>query len=247
LTLPIDDGRIAAGQLWELGQAAMRHGQPDAAIDYYQRSLQANAAYSSSHLSLAAAYMEKQDPASASVHLAIYLEANPEQTAVRVRYAELLLRLKRRQDASAQFERTVADAQGGDESAHRDLISCHSRLASMAEEDNDAYGEHLNRGVGLFLLAGQRRYLSEANEELPVESLLIKAAAELTHARLQKPGEARPCWYLYLAWSQLGQRQPALCRLREAASTAPFSALTPTERRELEAAHSRLLQETTRR
>ena len=65
------------------------------------------------------------------------------------------------------------------------------------------------------------------------EGLLCKAAAELTLANLERPDEARPCWYLYLAWSQLGQRQLALCRLLQADSAAPFTYLTPAEQRNL--------------
>jgi hypothetical protein len=52
-------------------------------------------------------------------------------------------------------------------------------------------------------------------------------------ARLQAPDQARPCWYLYEVWSRLAQRQPALRHLREADMAAPFSYLTPAEKRNL--------------
>jgi tetratricopeptide (TPR) repeat protein len=222
----------------------MRLGHADDAIDFYLRSLQADAGYSSSHLSLAAAYMEKRHLADACVHLGLYLEVNPEQTAVRVRYAELLSRLKRCKDAIGQFQRAIADAQEQCDSTDRDLILCHSRLVSIAEESNDSYAEHLHRGIGLFLLAGRRGALPDPSGPLAQQGLLIQAAAELTRAHLQKSREARPCWYLYLTWSQLGQRQPARCRLTEAAELAPFSDLTPAERRDLEWAFANRRMET---
>jgi tetratricopeptide (TPR) repeat protein len=153
---------------------------------------------------------------------------------VRVRYAELLLRLKRCKDAIGQFQRAIADAQEQCDPTARDLILCHGRLVSISEENHDSYAEHLHRGMGLFHLAGTRGTLPDPCGSLAQEGLLIQAAAELTRAHLQKSREARPCWYLYLTWSQLGQRQPALCRLTEAAELAPFSDLTPVERRDLE-------------
>jgi tetratricopeptide (TPR) repeat protein len=229
-----DEAVASASLLWRQGQEAMRAGHTDDAIDLYLRSLHADAAYSSSHLSLAAALMEKQQLPDASAHLGLYLEANPEQTAVRVRYAELLLRLKRAKDAAAQFERAIADGQEKGDSFAQDLVLCHSRLVSISEDSDDSYAEHLHRGIGLFLLANRRRAISDSEEVLSQQGLLVKSAAELTRASLLKRGESQPCWYLYLVWSQLGQRQPAQCRLKQASALAPFSFLTPAERHDLE-------------
>ena len=85
--------------------------------------------------------------------------------------------------------------------------------------------------------------MPEPEGELPVEGLLCKAAGELTLARLERPDEARPCWYLYEVWSHLAQRQSALRWLREADAAAPFSYLTPNEQRRLSLAHQRNLTE----
>ena len=153
------------------------------------------------------------------------MEGNPGQLLNRARYAELLLKLHRLPEARTQFEQLVCDGQGQSGSEHLDLIHCHGRLMEIAEESDDRYNEHLHRGIGLFLLA--RRGALE--EDFPAEGLLCKAAAELTLAHLQRPEEARPCWYLYEVWSRLGQRQPALRRLREAEAAAPFSCLSPSE------------------
>jgi hypothetical protein len=103
----------------------------------------------------------------------------------------------------------------------------------IAEASADAYSEHLHRGIALWLLARRRAAMADPESDLPVESLLCKAAAELTLASLEQPHEARPSLYLYQVWSHLGQQQPALCRLRQAEDAAPFSYLTPAEQRTL--------------
>lgn len=229
----------SASTQWELGQAAMRQGKTDEAIAWYEQSLTADPTLTRNHLSLAAAYLQKSNPDSACVHLAQYVDANPHELLIRARYAELLVRLHRLPEARAQFEQLVCDAQAHSGPGAADLVHCHSRLMEIAEETKDAYDEHLHRGIGLFLLARKRETLPDAEEGLPAESLLCKAAAELTLAWLQRPDEARPTWYLYEVWSRLGQRQPALCRLREAEETAPFSFLTPTERCSLHLAYQR--------
>src|SRR5262249_35092605 len=153
----------------------------------------------------------------ASVHLAQYVEAHPEQLVIRARYAELLLRLHRLPEARSEFERFVADAQDEGGAAADHAIHCHSRLMEIAAECDDAYGERLHRGIGLYLLARERESLLDAEEELPVEGLLCKAAAELTLARMECADEARACWYLYEVWQRLGQQRPARRWLRESA------------------------------
>ena len=186
------------------------------------------------HLSLAAACLEKGEPASAEPHLAKYVTAFPDHHVVRAHWAELLLRLKRRPEARAQFERFVADIQDVPELASKHLIHCHSRLMEIAEAEGDDYAEHLHRGIGLFLLARERAALGDPDEgALTVEGVLCKAAGELTVARVRRRDEARPSWYLYEVWTCLDRRGQALRHLREADDAAPFSDLTPTERRQL--------------
>jgi tetratricopeptide (TPR) repeat protein len=227
----------SARQLWVRGQEAMRQGRPDEASKYYEQSLAADEGQKRTHLSLAAAYVERGDAAGAEAHLAQYLAAFPEHHVVRAHHAELLLRLHRAQEAREQFERFVAAAQDDPALAAKHLVHCHSRLMEIAEAEGDEYAEHLNRGIGLYLLACERAGLPDPEDgELSVESVLCKAAGELTMARVARRDEARPCWYLYEVWSRLGQRQPALRHLREADATAPFSYLTPAEQRDLELA-----------
>jgi hypothetical protein len=236
LTSPPAD-ELAAGQFWEQGQEAMRHGQPDMAIVCYQKSLAADPQMVVNELSLAVAYLEKKDTSTACFHLAVYVDARPEEFNIRARYAELLTRTPRLQDAREQFEQSVACAQDQAKPAVNQMLHFHGRLVELAEQAEDAYAEHLHRGIGLYWLARKRDALPELEGVLPTEGLLCKAAAELTLAQVERPDEARPSWYLYMVWNQLGQRQPALCQLRQAENAAAFTYLTPAEQRALASAY----------
>jgi tetratricopeptide (TPR) repeat protein len=232
--LPASAETPSAVRLWEDGQAAMRQGRTDDAIRCYEESLRANPNLARNHLSLAAAHLQVGDESRACPHLAQYVAAQPEHVIVRLRYADLLLRMHQPRAARAEFERFDADAQDHDEVETRHLIHCHSRLMEVAEQEGDDYAEHLHRGIGLFFLARERDGLEDPDGPLSTEGLLCKAAAELTVARALQPAEARPCWYLAQVWSRLAQQQPARRWLRAADAAAPFSYLTPAEQRALQ-------------
>jgi hypothetical protein len=112
------------------------------------------------------------------------------------------------------------------------LVDCQSKLIEIAVAEKDEYREHLHRGIGLYFLARQ------AGDDGTVthEGLLCQAAGELGAARLECPDEARPCWYLHLVWQELGQQHPAMRWLRAAEEAAPFTHLTPYEKRSLDLA-----------
>ena len=175
-------------------------------------------------------------PARSAPTSANYLQAKPDAMDVRMQYAEILAGLKKYAEANQEFEEFLAVAQDCKQSVAATIVHAHRRLMEMAEEANDPYREHLHRGIGLYLLAYRRAQLSAEDEELPAEALLCKAAAELTLANECNPDEARACWYLFEVWSQLGQRHPALARLRQARSRAAFSYMTPAESRCLQLA-----------
>lgn len=185
------------------------------------------------HLALAVSHLRQGQLAQARPHLAVYVAAHPEHLLLRVRYAELLYRLEQYVEAKKEYQRFVADAQEEGEKFIRQLIQCQGRLMAIAEAEEDRYGEHLHRGIGLFLLACQRSRLPDPEDELSVESLLCKAAGELVLAHAIRTQEAQPCWYLYRVWSQLGQQRQARRWLREAETATPYSYLTPTEQRGL--------------
>jgi hypothetical protein len=222
-----------ARRLWEQGQQALRMGQPDKAMACYRQSLALDPRFAQAHLSLAATHLEIGDDAGACAHLARYVEACPDQIMVRGHYAELLFRLKQVPEARAQFERYVIDAQEDGGPVANNLLHCHSRLMEIAELIEDEYLEHLHRGIGLILLARTRAAIAKGEHDPTQESLLCKAAGELTLAHRERPDEAEPCLYLYQCWSALAQRQQAARWLSLADAAAPFSFLSPAEERSL--------------
>ncbi len=231
--LAANEAPPAAETLWQQGQEAMRQGRPAEAVACYEQSLIRAPELTRNYLSLAAAYLELGSSANACTQLGRYVVAHPEDTQARTEYAELLARVGKVGRARAEYERCVADAQAEGAAAASLLIRCHSRLMEMAEALEDAYAEHLHRGIGLYLLARESEDLAEAEAALPSEGLFCKAAGELTLALEERPDEARPNWYLYAVWTRLGQRPLAQRSLRDAGEAAPFSYLTPVEQRGL--------------
>jgi tetratricopeptide (TPR) repeat protein len=221
-------------QRWQLGQESLRNGNADAAIDLYRESLKLDPGLSRNYLSLAAAYSAKGDDNQSLKHLTLYLDKEPDHVQARCHFAEMLLRLGRKDAAQRQFERCAADLQDRSDIGGDKLLHCQSRLMELAEAAQDEYGEHLHRGIGLYLLACERGELPEPDGELAVESLLFRAVDELRAALDERPDEARPCWYLHKAWSRLVQQHPATRWLHAAEDAAPLSFLTAAERRELQ-------------
>jgi tetratricopeptide (TPR) repeat protein len=220
-------------RLWERGQEALRDGRVDEAIRCYGESLRLEPGLARNFLSLAAAHVARGEQTQAADWLGRYVSAQPDHHVVRLHYAEMLLRLDKMPEGRAQIERFIADVQDRPALADSHLLDCHTKLIRLAESNGDEYGEHLHRGIGLYLLACQRAELAEQDDGLPTEALLCRAAAELARAWRQNPAEARPCWYLHVVWSRLAQHQPAARWLRAAEAAAPFSYLTPAEKRGL--------------
>ncbi|HWY88609.1 MAG TPA: tetratricopeptide repeat protein [Gemmataceae bacterium] len=219
---------------WEMGQNAMRAGDPDEAIARYQEALSQKEPDPRHYLSLAAAHVAKGDEAAASLALAHYIQVNPDHYKARSYYAELLRRLGKNDEAQFQFERTVADLQQETTVPCAQLVHCHGRLMELAEDREDDYEVHLHRGIGLYWLAQESRDMAAANEGLNSEGLWCKAAAELSLAHAARPQQARPSWYLYSVWRCLAQTHLAQRCLRDAQEAAPFTLLTPAEYRSLE-------------
>jgi tetratricopeptide (TPR) repeat protein len=230
------DEQSEAVRLWEQGQEAMLHGNTDAAISLYQKSLKQEQGLARNYLSLAAAFLEKNEDEVAALYMDHYLQLQPDHLMARYHYATLLLRLKQPAAARKQLEHFIADIQDCEELANQHLVNCHSRLMEIAEADEDDYAEHLHRGIGLFRLACRRGELAPEVKAPDVESLLCRAAGELTLARQSKPDEARPSWYLYEVWTRLAQSQPAHRCLCAAETAAECSYLTPVEKRGLQLA-----------
>jgi hypothetical protein len=213
------------------------------AIGQFQSSLRLDPNLVQNHLSIAAAYLALEKPPQALPHLAAYLEARPSHFLIRWHYAEVLMNTDRPAEASAQLDQFVAAAQEHPRIAEDHLLACHTRMMELAERLGDDYGEHLHRGIGLYLLAGKRAQPGDEQSRRVAQELLCKAAAELTLARMRRPGRARPCWYLHSVWMKLAQRQPAMRWLRAAEQVGPMNDLTPAEQRDLRLAAAERKQE----
>jgi predicted Zn-dependent protease len=186
-------------------------------------------------LKLAAQRLDEGDNAAALPYLTRYVAAHPEHVTIRAHLAELLLKLKKPGEAREQLERYVADAQDQGEPATKHLIHCHTRLVEIAVEQNDAYAEHLNRGIGMFRVAEGILHQEGGEDDPQAQKVLFQAIAELKLAAAERKDEAQPHWYLAECWSHLGQSQPAREHLARARRLAPISHLTPAEARALTA------------
>jgi tetratricopeptide (TPR) repeat protein len=218
--------------LWQWGQEAMKRGETDQAIEHYRASLLADPLLACNHLSLATAFLMKDKEEEAVACLDRYLTAQPDHVIIRAHYADLLYQLGRSGEACAQYERVIRNAQPEEVRYSDLLVDCLSKRMELAVADKDDYGEHLHRGIGLYYLARQ----IDDEGQVTHEALLFKAAGELGAARLERPDEARPCWYLHLVWQELGQQKPANRWLHAACAAAPFTELTSYEKRCLEQA-----------
>jgi tetratricopeptide (TPR) repeat protein len=222
-----------AQQLWQAGQEAMKAGQPQQAIAMYEKSLHEDRKLTQNHLSLAAAYLEAGDDEQACTHLGLFLTAHPEHRNARFYHAELLRKLGRHAAARGEYDHAIRTEQEEAEPDLKHLVHCHTRVLEIGSELGDDYLVQLHRGIGLVLLARQCAALGEPETAPSSEAILCKAVAALSRARALRPGEARPSWYLHLAWHGLGQPQPARRCLADACRHAAFSELTSAEYREL--------------
>jgi tetratricopeptide (TPR) repeat protein len=178
-------------------------------------------------LKKAAASLDASDPQSAATYLREYLHQHPTHAAIRLHLAEVLEQLGQKAEATTAFEEYIADAQQQGPPADRHLVRAHTRLVELATASGNTYAYHLHRGIGLLVLAGETE--QDAVTDATTQRLVCRSIRELEMARKIRPDDARPHWYLHLAWSRLGQSQPALTHLARARDSAPFSNLTSAE------------------
>lgn len=179
-------------------------------------------------LSLAATCLKRGDALAAAGHLREHLKRFPEQVMIRAYLAELLFKSAKYADAQDQFERFIAEASESDGPARENVVHVHTRLMEIAQQRDEAYGEHLHRGIGMVLLVRKLDESGVADETEPGlrERMLCKAAAELGRAAKQRASEARPYWYLAEVWKKLDQPRPrekALAMARERAALMPLA------------------------
>jgi tetratricopeptide (TPR) repeat protein len=174
--------------------------------------------------------LEVGDGVAASRHLREFAARHPESKTAEPLCGEVLFKLARYGESKDAFEKAIARLDGDADVAIR--VHCHGRLVELAAIDADDAAEHLNRGIGIYLLSTERS--PDPDEEIDPESILCKAILELNAAHLDAPNDARPCWYLHLAFRRLGKDQPARRWLHECERLAPLSVLTPGERHGLD-------------
>jgi hypothetical protein len=225
----------AAEKAYQAGQKAMEDDRFDDAIGNFQLCLRLDASQCQAHLGLAATYLALGRDPDALIHLRHYLKAQPDHFLIRWHLAEVLLRLAQPTEARQHLERFLIAVQNRPMLEGEHVLRCHTRLMDVACLQGDSYAEHLHRGIGLLLLAQRKAETgSDAATRRAVEELLCKSAAELTLARLERPEEARPAWYLHRVWLALAQRQNAERWLRTAQHQATPGTLTPAEMAELQ-------------
>jgi tetratricopeptide (TPR) repeat protein len=172
--------------------------------------------------------LDAGDHALACRHLEEYVTRHPESKTAPTLHGEVLFKLARYGESRIAFEKAIARL---DETADLPiLVHCHGRLVELAAIDADDLSERLHRGIALYLLSRDPSLVPSKDEDTDAESVLCKAIFELSAAHAAAPDDARPCWYLHLAWRRLGQDQPAQRWLNECARRAPLSHLTSAER-----------------
>lgn len=187
-------------------------------------------------LERAAAALAKGEEQKAMTLLEQYLENEPRHLFIHAQLAELYFQQKKWEPSRLRFQDCIALSQELGEPAYSYLIHAHSRLVDIAEAEQDAYAEHLHRGIGLYELACHRARTNDAGQEPSVTTILGRASLSLQDARNENPSAARPHWYLHLVWARLGQHKAARQALLQADDRKFFAELTPKEKHELQMA-----------
>ena len=243
--------------LWREGQEAMKTGDFPRALASYQASQKVAPWLARTQLSLAATYIQVENPAKAAEHLRKYLELEPSHWQVRQQLADLLLQLGHKALARQEFLHHVHAAQSALESGvqlratQKDfvlLVHGHGRLMELAEDDHNFQAYHLHRGLGLFFLAKscEQAAISESNVPVSIgqkkpesnpgpapQEILLKSIHELMETQKQAPSEPRSAWYLHQAWKEMGQRALAEHWLRIALQSPGSGELHPAEMRHM--------------
>src|SRR6478609_5305738 len=129
---PAAESKSPGWSSWQEGQKKLQNGETDRAIELFEDSLAADPRLARNYLSLAAAWLDRDDDGKAALYLMLYVAAHPEHLAVRFQYVDLLLRLRRVPEARQELEEVVADLQDARPAEETSLIRCHSRLMQLS-------------------------------------------------------------------------------------------------------------------
>lgn len=206
------------------------HSPAPAVLASRSREIDANVAEPVDTLGLAAEAMRTGQSQAAADHLRRHVRENPDQIMIRAYLAELYQKQHADRDAEYHFTRFIESAQGGNPSVRDHTIHCHTRLMELAIGRGDDYQEHLQRGIGLYLLARKASLKSATVETEVVESMYGRAVAELTAATERDAADARGWWYLSRVWEELRQPQAVRRCLARARAGVGGSTMTASEK-----------------
>lgn len=182
-------------------------------------------------LTLAADSLEKGNTAEAAAHLAKHVKQHPDQVIFRNQLAEQLYKLDRLTESQYHFNLVDSASTNLGNKLISQRIHCHTRLMEIARDRDDAFAEHLHRGIGLYLIADEVQAKADDPMELTAdaERLWCRAANELKEATKLEPEHARAYWYLYLVWAKLDQPRPAEAALKSTSERVVLSPLPMAE------------------
>src|SRR5262249_5687157 len=116
-------------------------------------------------LERAAAQLAQGQELEAVILLEQYLAIEPRQLFIRSQVAELCFRQKKWEESRHHFQWCVGLSQEFGDQAYKYLIHAHSRLVDIAEAEENAYAEHIHRGIGLYELARRRIKEKDISQE----------------------------------------------------------------------------------
>jgi thioredoxin-like negative regulator of GroEL len=168
--------------------------------------------------------------------LADFVGKYPDRCEAHLVYGSLLLQTKQIEAARGEFEEFLKRCKDTRPERIRMLIQAHEGLADIAKGSSDVYGEHLHRGIGLYLMTLNHNGYKVGETVFPNARLLDEALKALNKAHEMRPDEARPCWYIHRVYLAMNQMEQAEEFLKLTDQRAANTRLTPLERHALDLA-----------
>ena len=197
-----------------------KHAEPSVAtVDVGERD----------ELALAATCLESGNTEGAIGHLSAHVHQFPDHVTIRSLLAEQYLKLGKTRDARVHIQRMLDDGQD-DPARHRErLVTCHTRLMRIAQDERDEFAESYHRGMGLLLVV---EGWDGDHEPILTERTLSQALSNYRTALEYRPNDARLNLAIGDVLIRLGQHSAARTAYRMA-KAAPPSSFTPAERMRL--------------
>lgn len=182
-------------------------------------------------LALAATCLESGNTQGAIDHLSAHVQQFPDHVAIRTLLAEQYLKLGKTRDARVHIQRMLDDGHGDSTINREQLVTCHTRLMQIAQDERDEFAESYHRGMGLLLVVEGWDGTKDQDRVL-VERTLSQALSNFRTALEQRPNDTRLNLSMCDVLSRLGQHSAARTAYRKASVASPAS-LTAAERMRL--------------